>query len=420
MPTLRTFTLGCKVNQYETELVREGLARLGFRDAEGDEPADLCIVNTCTVTGESDLKSRKAIRQLARNNPAAEIVVMGCYATRAVEAVSALPGVVEVLTDKRQIADFLSRRGVLEVPKGISRFGHRARAYVKVQDGCRMKCSYCIIPFARGDLSSRPLADIVDEVRRLADSGHREIVLAGIHLGHWGLEWPGEKLGLADLVEAILGLDGPFRLRLSSLEAVEVSARLLALMAEHPRRICPHLHLSMQSGSDAVLARMERRWASARFVEKCLEVKESLPAPALTTDVIVGFPGETEVDFEASCRRVEQVGFSKVHVFRFSPRQGTPAAEMPDQIEPVVKQRRASHLIEVADRLRRQFFQSLVGRRLQVLVESADASGPGVLLGTSARYAPVTISGPADFVGRLVDVEARQATAEGVAATLTH
>ncbi len=191
-------------------------------------------------------------------------------------------------------------------------------------------------------------------------------------------------------------------------------------MAEHPRRICPHLHLSMQSGSDAVLARMERRWASARFVEKCLEVKESLPAPALTTDVIVGFPGETEVDFEASCRRVEQVGFSKVHVFRFSPRQGTPAAEMPDQIEPVVKQRRASHLIEVADRLRRQFFQSLVGRRLQVLVESADASGAGMLLGTSARYAPVATSGPADFVGRLVDVEARQATAEGVTGALTY
>ena len=418
MPTLRTLTLGCKVNQYETELVREGLARLGFRDAQGDEPADLCIVNTCTVTAQSDRKSRKAVRQLARDNPRAEIVVMGCYATRAAEAVRALPCVVEVLTDKRQIADFLSRRGVLDVPTGISRFGHRARAYVKVQDGCRMKCSYCIIPYARGDLSSRPLADIVEEVRRLADSGHREIVLAGIHLGHWGLEWPGEKLGLVDLVEAILRLEGPFRLRLSSLEAVEVSARLLALMAEHPRRICPHLHLSMQSGSDAVLARMERRWASARFVEKCLEVKESLPAPALTTDVIVGFPGETEADFEASCRRVEQVGFSKVHVFRFSPRQGTPAAEMPDQIDPAVRQRRASHLIELAEQLRSRFFQSLLGCRLQVLVESADASGTGELLGTSARYAPVATSGPADLVGRLAEVEARGATGEGVAGRL--
>lgn len=418
MPTLRTFTLGCKVNQYETELVREGLARVGFREAEGDEPADLCIVNTCTVTGESDLKSRKAVRQFARENPGAEIVVMGCYATRAEEVVGALPGVVEVLTDKRQIAGFLARRGVLDVPKGISRFGHRARAYVKVQDGCRMKCSYCVIPLARGDLASRPLADIVEEVRRLVDNGHREIVLTGIHLGHWGLEWPKSNLGLADLVEAILALEGPFRVRLSSLEAVEVSQRLLALMADYPRRLCPHLHLPMQSGSDSVLERMQRRWASAQFVEKCLEAKESLPHPALTTDVIVGFPGETDADFEASCRAVEAIGFSKVHVFRFSPRQGAPATEMPNQIEPIVKQRRATHLAEVSDRLRGQFFRSLLGRRLEVLAESTDASQVGRLLGTSARYAPVTAVGPSDLVGQLIEVEAQAATCDGISGTV--
>jgi threonylcarbamoyladenosine tRNA methylthiotransferase MtaB len=248
MPTLRTVTLGCKVNQYETELVCEGLARVGFREAENGESVDLCVVNTCTVTGEGALKSRKAIRQLARQNPHAQIVVMGCYATMAENVVSDLPGVVEVLTDKRQIPDFLARRGVLDVPTGISRFGRRARAYVKVQDGCRMRCSYCIIPAARGDLSSRAVGEILDEIRRLVDSGHREIVLTGIHLGHWGLEWCESRLRLADLIEEILAIDGRWRLRLSSLEAVEVDEKLIGLMAAHPDRICPHLHLSMQSG----------------------------------------------------------------------------------------------------------------------------------------------------------------------------
>ena len=245
---------------------------------------------------------------------------------------------------------------MLDVPTGISRFGRRARAYVKVQDGCRMRCSYCIIPAARGDLTSRPASELVDEVRRLVDTGHREIVLTGIHLGHWGLEWADQRLRLPDLIEELLSVDGHWRLRLSSLEAVEVDTRLVSLMAANPGRICPHLHLSMQSGSDTVLERMQRRWASTRFVEKCLEVKESLEMPALTTDVIVGFPGETDAEFEASCRAVETVGFSKVHIFRFSPREGTPAATMPDQINGRVKQERAAQLDRVSQRLRQDFF----------------------------------------------------------------
>ena len=414
MPILRTITLGCKVNQYETELVAEGLARAGFREAADAEPADLCLVNTCTVTAEGALKSRKAIRQLARRNPGAQIVVMGCYATMAADLVAGLPGVSEVLTDKRQIPEFLARWGVLDVPSGISRFGRRARAYVKVQDGCRMRCSYCIIPAARGDLASRPVAELVDEVRRLVDSGHRELVLTGIHLGHWGLEWTDRRLRLPDLIEALLAVGGLWSLRLSSLEAVEVDARLLSLMAAHPSRICPHLHLSMQSGSDTVLERMQRRWASTRFVEKCLEVKESLDRPALTTDVIVGFPGETDAEFEATCRTVETVGFSKVHVFRFSPREGTPAATMSAQVDGRVKQERAAHLDLLSRRLRRDFFRALIGRRLQVLVEAADGRQPGLLHGTSARYAPVELTGTVDRVGELIDGEATGLADDGL------
>ncbi len=414
MPLLRSVTLGCKVNQYETELVTEGLARVGFREAADGETADLCLVNTCTVTAEGAQKSRKAIRQLARKNPDAQIVVMGCYATMAEDVVAELPGVTEVLTDKRQIPDFLARWGVLEVPNGISRFGHRARAYVKVQDGCRMRCSYCIIPSARGDLTSRPAEELVDEVRRLLDTGHREIVFTGIHLGHWGHEWTDRRLRLPDLVESLLDLPGDWRLRLSSLEAVEVDEKLIALMAAHPERICPHLHLSMQSGSDTVLQRMQRRWASTRFTEKCLEIQEALDHPALTTDVIVGFPAESDAEFEATCRVVETIGFSKVHIFRFSPREGTPAATMAGQIDGRIKQQRAAQLDALSHPLRTAFFKQLVGRSVQVLVESADPAQPGLLHGTSARYAPVQLTGTLDQVGQLVSARAAAATDDGL------
>jgi len=411
MPTFKTLTLGCKVNQYETAYVREGLLRLGYREADKGEPADLCIVNTCTVTSESDLKSRKVVRQLARQNPHAEIVVMGCYATRAPDVVAALPGVVEVVTDKRQLPELLARFGLVDLPGGISSFGRRHRAYVKVQDGCRMPCSYCIIPRVRPVLSSRPVDDVLDEIRRLVDHGYREIVLTGIHLGHYGVDFasPGpndRRIDLARLVGRIVELAGRCRVRISSIEAVEVTPELIAVMADHPDRICPHVHVSMQSGSDAVLRRMQRRWASGRFVERCHAIRESLDHPALTTDVIVGFPGESEADFEATCRAVEEVAFSKLHVFRFSPRPGTPAAAMPDQVPSKVKQRRASELAEIGRRLRRQFLESLVGRDVQVLVETPVQHSPGMLAGTSARYAPVELPGDEACLGQLVWVTA--------------
>jgi threonylcarbamoyladenosine tRNA methylthiotransferase MtaB len=411
MPTFKTLTLGCKVNQYETEYVREGFVRLGYREAEDGEAADLCIVNTCTVTADGDLKSRKVIRQLARQNPKARIVVMGCYATRAPDVVAELPNVVEVLTDKRKLPELLARFGSVDFSDGISSFGNRHRAYVKVQDGCRMECSYCIVPKVRPVLVSRPVDEALDEVRRLARHGHREIVLTGIHLGHFGVDFADRGSGhrpidLAQLVERILGVEEKFRLRISSIEAVEVTPQLLAVMADHPDRVCPHLHVSMQSGSDAVLRRMRRRWASGRFLERCRSIRESLDQPALTTDVIVGFPGESETDFEATCRAVEEVGFSKLHVFRFSPRPGTPAADMPDQVPDRVKKQRAAQLGEIGRRLRRRFLKSLAGRRLEVLVESPVEASPGMLVGTSARYAPVELPGGEECLGQLVSVTA--------------
>src|SRR5262245_904689 len=411
--TLKTLTLGCKVNQYETELIREGLERAGYRDADEGEKADLCVVNTCTVTAEGDSKSRHAIRKLARENPHARIVVMGCYATRAPDELAKLPNVVEVVTDKREIPDLLGRFGVIDIPTGISRFGNRHRAYVKVQDGCLLRCSYCIIPHVRPNFSSRPIEHVLDEVQRLVDNGYREIVLTGIHLGHYGVEQNRHKpkndwLRLSNLVRAIANLPGDFRIRLSSIESTEVTRELLDVMAEHPRRIAPHLHICLQSGSDTILRRMRRRWSSRMFVGRCDLVREKLDNPAITTDMIVGFPVETEADFEATCRGSRDFSFSTIHIFPFSPRKGTPAAEMRDMVEPQVKANRCDRLAALEEKLRRDYFRSLIGRRLTVLVEGPGEITPGSWVGTSCRYAPVNADRSDAAPGQLIDIQPRR------------
>jgi threonylcarbamoyladenosine tRNA methylthiotransferase MtaB len=424
---LRTATLGCKVNQYETQFVREGLLGIGYEDAVEDEAADLCIVNTCTVTSEGDSKSRQTIRRLARDNPASKIVVMGCYATRAPEEVAMLPNVTEVITDKRELPDLLGRSGVTDVPTGISSFGRRHRAYVKVQDGCLLRCSFCIIPYVRPQLTSRPVEHILDEVRRLADNGYREIVLTGIHLGHYGVERnqhlpKAEWARLSHLVERIARLPGDFRVRLSSIEATEVTRELIDVMADHGDKVCPHLHISMQSGSDSVLRRMRRRWGSRRYIDRCQLVKERLDRPAITTDIIVGFPGETDAEFAETIAAARAVGFSKIHIFPFSARRGTPAATMADQVSAQVRDERASELAAVEAELRDEYFRGLSGRPLEVLVEAqaerkltegqpSSESHRFVRLGnrwvgTSCRYAPVELAASRTAVGQLVQCTA--------------
>lgn len=426
--TLKTVTLGCKVNQYETEYVREGLTGIGYRDADQDEAADLCIVNTCTVTNEGDSKSRQIIRRLARDNPDSRIVVMGCYATRAPEEVAALPNVAEVVTDKRELPDLLGRFGVVDVPTGISQFGSRHRAYVKVQDGCLLRCSYCIIPKVRPSLYSRRSDHILDEIRRLLDNGYREIVLTGVHLGHYGVDWNAGKpksqwYRLADLVRQIVAIDGDFRIRLSSIEATEVTRELIAVMAEFPEKVCPHLHICLQSGSDRILRRMKRRWGVKRFLDRCRLVTESLNKPAITTDVIVGFPGETDDEFAETCRTVREAGFSKIHTFPFSPRHGTPAADMDGMIPKHVKTERSKHLAEIEHDMRAQYFQSLVGMNLRVLVEARSERGEGWVTGTSCRYAPIEVQAAkvqefSEIEGSLMHVVAEQALSDRMIANV--
>lgn len=405
MAKVKTVTLGCKVNQYETEYVREGLIGIGYQDAAPDEAADICVINTCTVTNEGDSKSRQTIRRLHRDNPDARLIVMGCYATRAPEEVSSLPGVAEVVTDKRELPDLLGRYGVVDIPTGISGLGHRSRAYVKVQDGCLLNCSYCIIPQVRPEMYSRPVEPILDEIRRMVDNGYREIVLTGVHLGHYGVDFnrgrsKSQWTRLSHLVRKIVALDSGFRVRLSSIEATEVTRELIDVMGEFPQQVCPHLHVCLQSGSDSVLRRMKRRWGAKRFIDRCKLVAEQLDLPAFTTDVIVGFPGETDEEFQETLEVCRQVGFSKIHMFPFSARKGTPAETLPGQLSRAVKAERGRVLAGLESELRDRYLDQLVGRRLRVLIEQ---SKDGFSRGTACRYVSVRIDHERP-VGELVDV----------------
>ena len=416
--TCRLLTLGCKVNQYETQYVKELLEANGYREAAASEPADLCIVNTCTVTHEADAKGRQLIRRLAQANPGAALIVMGCYATREPETLARLPGVTQVNTDKARLAKELRPFGVSRIPAGISRFDGHRRAFVKVQDGCLLNCSYCIIPHVRPILRSRPVEEIAQEVRQLVQNGSREVVLTGIHLGHYGIDLSRGKVKsdwcrLWHLLRHLDTLPGDFRIRLSSLEAAEVRGELVEAIAGS-RRICPHLHLCLQSGSDQILAAMKRRYRVAGFLERWRRLRAALDWPAFTSDLIVGFPGETEADFEATCQVARHVGFSKIHVFSFSPRRGTPAANLPGQVPSQVIAARRRRLVQLDCELAEKYHRSLLGRRLDVLVEGPYRRSPRHVIGTSCRYAPVVFEGhlPA-LLSRRVPVQA-VAVAEGV------
>lgn len=404
--TCRLVTLGCKVNQYETQLVKEALQRSGYREALADEAADLCVVNTCTVTAEADSKARQSIRQLARRNPGTKTVVFGCYAAHAAAELERLPNVVAVVAENRELPDVFQRFGVLEWPSGVTRFDGHRRAFVKVQDGCVLRCTYCIIPKVRPGLRSRDPETIVAEVRALIEAGYREIVLTGIHLGHYGVETSrGDRprFRLPHLIRRLNDLPGNWRLRLSSLEAAEVNAEFLDHVADC-HRLSPHFHICLQSGSDAVLARMRRRYRSTRFLENVAAIAARFDRPALSTDVIVGFPGETDDDFEATLRVCEMAGFMKIHIFPFSPRRGTAAFDFPDQIPPHVQHERSDRLRELETRLAARYYASLVGVPLNVLVEARPASRPDHVLGTACRYAAVELPGTSADVGQLIPV----------------
>jgi threonylcarbamoyladenosine tRNA methylthiotransferase MtaB len=367
----KLYTLGCKVNQYETEYLREGLFRLGYIESAANEIADVVFLNTCAVTSESEAKGRKLARRIVKENHGAELIIFGCSARRDKEQYLRIDGVTKVEATQEWVERFLTDKGLQELPSGISSFGERHRAYVKVQDGCRVGCSYCIIPSVRPILKSRRVGEVLGEVRELVNNNYREIVLTGIHLGHYGVDLSGEERAtLAELVERVVAIAGNFRIRLSSLEAVEVSEELIKIMLRNPTKICPHLHLPMQSGNDEILLRMRRRWLSGEYVKCCEGLRERFDKLALTTDVIVGFPSETDEQFEQTCEVIRKLQFSKTHIFRYSPRQGTEAAKFTDQIPQRIILQRVQHLSEIAKKLRENYAASFIGATAQVLFET--------------------------------------------------
>ena len=372
MPVYHTETLGCKVNQYETREIEQLLDRAGLARAGGDAEADLVVVNTCVVTAEAARQCRQRIRRMRRENPRARLIVTGCYAAGPErDQLQAIDGISLILADKdelrRRLADELAPQGNLPT-SGISHFSGHTRAFVKIQDGCDQFCSYCIVPQVRPVMRSRPADEVIDEVRRLIEAGHTEIVLSGIHLGRYGQD-PSLTPALAELLRRLAALPRLGRLRLSSIEVAEVDDALLEVMAERRDRICPHLHLPLQSGDDAVLAAMRRPYTSGQFLQGVDRIRDRLPDVALSSDLIVGFPGETDQAFRQTCRLCRQAGFSRLHVFPYSARPGTPAAEMPDQVPAEVKRSRSDRLRKLGHELAARFAAGLVGRKVTVLAE---------------------------------------------------
>ena len=409
MPSVRFVTFGCKANQYDTQLLRETLARRGWDE---DLAPDLVVINTCTVTAEAGRKARQLARRVARETPAARIAMTGCLAESEPDLLRELSNVDWVLGngEAKRPASFLRELGLeldpeeLGIPAGITAFAGHTRAFLKIQDGCDMRCAFCIIPSVRGPSRSRPAGELADELLRLVRSGHREIVLCGIHIGHWGREIGSELGALLRRLAALEARDAggervDFRLRLSSIEATEVEGQVLAAMVERPDRIAPHLHMPLQSGDDGVLRAMNRWYDAAGYLDACARVRAALDRPAFSADVLVGFPGEDEGAFENTLEAVREAGFARVHAFPFSARPGTAAEGRATPPISEVRERRAA-LSELASEIAAAYRASLEGSRDTLLLE-------GGCTGLSGRYQRVRVD-PAELRGDpegLFDVE---------------
>ncbi len=426
MPKVAFTTLGCKVNQFETETM-EGLFKArGYEAVAFDQPADVYVVNTCSVTHLGERKSRQLIRRAVRTSPGATVVVTGCYAQVSPDEAAAIPGVDVIVgtQDRQRIVDLAeeaatSRRQVRAVGdimaagafEDIPLFAApgRTRAFLKIQEGCSNFCTYCIIPYARGPLRSRPLPSIVGEAGKLVAAGFQEIVLTGIHLGAYGQETGGGAT-LTDAVRAVLAVPGLVRLRLGSLESIEVSDGLIATMREDAR-LCPHLHLPLQAGDDAVLAAMNRHYTTDGFRELIRGIQARVPDVAITTDIIAGFPGETAEQFANTLAFAAGMGFARIHVFPYSRRQGTPAASFPGQVPEAEKKRRAAALQAIADEQAAAFQARFVGRELDVLFETA---ADGVADGHTGNYMRVYAAGGPDLAGSIRPVRLRKPYKDGL------
>ncbi|MEW6173468.1 MAG: tRNA (N(6)-L-threonylcarbamoyladenosine(37)-C(2))-methylthiotransferase MtaB [Bacillota bacterium] len=417
MPTVAFHTLGCKVNQYESAAMASLFAGHGYQVVDPGTAADVCVINTCTVTGTADQKSRQAIRRAVRQNPNAIVVVTGCYAQLAPTRIADIPGVDLVIgtTGRKEIVklveeakttggriirvqDYTGDCAFEEIP---ALFSARTRAYLKVQEGCRDFCTYCLVPYARGPLRSRLPDAVLQEAERLLATGFKELVLTGINIGNYGIDLK-PPVGLHRLIQLILQLPGVARLRLSSIEPGEVVSSLGDLMANEPR-FCPHLHVPLQSGDDTVLKLMGRKYRTADYRALISRLRERMPDVSVTTDVMVGFPGETDAAFANTASFIRETGFSGLHVFKFSPRPGTPAAAFPDRVHGKEKERRLRLLLQQSRNLTEAFAARFVGRMVHVLVERMN--NEGFYEGFSEHYLPVVFKKPGGVTGSVIPVK---------------
>ena len=435
MKTAKLITMGCKANQYDTQSMRETLQRNGYRLADEEmlgQQTDLYLINTCTVTNVADQKARQAIRKAIRQHPNAKVLVTGCYAESDRTAIEKIPGVTFVFGN-REKADFQDYLDILnaEIPspteetpptpnpllsiepvqhdaireharfsKGVSDAGKRTRALIKVQDGCSAFCTYCIIPYVRGRMTSRPLNDIAEEAHRIADSGIKEVVITGVHLGAYGMD-TGRDKDIADILAHIHDIEGIERIRFSSIEPMYFPDSLGERMAALPKCM-PHFHLPLQAGSDAVLRQMRRRYTTAAFAHLVDNLRRVFGDDVgITTDIMVGFPSETDAHFEESCQFVEEIGFSQLHVFRYSPRKGTPASTYPDQVSPHISAARSQAMIALGARLNTAFRQRMLGKQKAVLIEASREGENNRLAGFTDNYLRVLVDAPESAINQI-------------------
>ena len=427
--------LGCKVNAYETEAMQEMLEQAGYEIVPFKEGADVYVINTCTVTNIADRKSRQMLHRARKMNPEAVVVAAGCYVQakggqEADPCIDIVIGnnhkkdLVRILKEYEENREkdraggngreragaraageigYINRTKEYETLQ-LTRTGEHTRAYIKVQDGCNQFCTYCIIPYARGRVRSREMQDVVQEVRTLADNGYQEVVLTGIHLSSYGIDFDGQR-HLSDLIRAVHEIEGIRRIRLGSLEPGIVTEEFAGTLAAMPK-ICPHFHLSLQSGCDATLKRMNRRYTSEEYYEKCRILRKYFDDPAFTTDVIVGFPGETEEDFQASFDFVDKVDFYETHIFKYSKREGTKAASMPDQVDEQVKAERSARLIALGEKKRKAYEERFIGKTVEVLVEEdAVIDGKKVQTGHTKEYIKIALDAQENLRNCIVNVQ---------------
>ncbi len=414
-------TLGCKVNQYESQAMREDMLRHGFSASNSPETADITIINTCTVTSVSDAKNRKLISRVRRANPNGIIVLTGCMPQAFPEEAinfkncdivlgnarrsELVPSIQRFLAEKHPFVSITEHEGKYEIfeSMAVSGFDEHTRAFIKIEDGCNRFCSYCIIPYARGRVRSKPLPELKTELEAISARGYKEIVLVGINLSAYG---QGEDFCLADAVECACNIHGIERVRLGSIEPEQMDAELISRLAAQPK-FCPQFHLSLQSGCDKTLKAMNRHYNSADYMEIVDNLRAAFDNPSLTTDVMVGFAGESEEDFNASMSFVERVGFAKVHVFPYSQRKGTVAADAPNQVSPAEKDKRAALMGKLVEKSREKFLESQVGLTEEVLFERLRN---GVLEGYTKNYTPVrVVCDNAELCGKIYRVRLTKA-----------